>query len=141
MRIANYLLLLLLVSSCSMNDGNRVPSIELERSWELVSFTDENGDDLTLYDYEVHTLRFDDDESELRGEAACNFYGGKYRALKNGTISIRDLAVTEALCRQPSRGDEFVDALVNVSEFNLSGGKLVLKFGSKGKLKFFERLE
>lgn len=143
MRAAHLLLIFLLLMSCSVNNGNRLSSIEFQSSWELVSFIDEKGEELTLYDYEVHTLRFDKNknESELGGETACNFYGGKYRAFKNGTISIRDLAVTEALCRQPSWGDQFVIALVDVSEFNLSGGELVLKFGSKGKLKFLERLE
>lgn len=141
MRSANLFLIFFLLTSCSVNDGSQLSSIEFQSSWELVSFIDEKGEELILYDYEVHTLRFNKNESELGGETACNYYGGKYRAFKNGSMSIQNLVVTEALCRQPSWGEEFVNALVDVSEFNKNGGELILKFGSKGKLKFFERLE
>lgn len=134
-------LLLILFVSCSIFDEQNSQKIELHRTWELTDFVDNNGEEIPLFDYEVHTLRFEGNESEIKGEAACNYYGGKYLALKNGKLTIDEFAVTEALCRQPSSGDEYIDALVKVKKFARKGGKLILFYGTNGKLTFTERLE
>lgn len=139
--IASLFLLSLLILSCS--DLGRIHSsnrISLDRSWELVTFIDSSGNELDMYDYEVHTLRFLN-ERKFAGEAACNQYGADYKASENGKITVSEFFVTEALCRQPSWGEEFVDAITNVKKYKKEDGRLILNYKKKGKLTFLERFE
>lgn len=135
------ILLLLFFFSCS--DFGRHPSsnrISLERPWELATFIDGNGNELELFDYEIHTLRFLN-KTKFSGEAACNHYGGKYVAKNNGKITVVEFYITEALCRQPSLGEEFADAMTKVNRYELEDGQLVLLYDKLGFLIFNERLE
>ncbi|MCG2589976.1 META domain-containing protein [Rhodohalobacter sulfatireducens] len=134
-------LLLLFIFSCSdFGRHHTTDRITLERPWELVTFIDSNGNELDLYDYEVHTLRFLN-ESEFAGEAACNHYGGKYAAKNDGKITVGEFYITEALCRQPSWGEEFAGAITKVKKYELEDGRLILLYDKLGILIFNERLE
>lgn len=135
-----WLILLMLLSFCSVFDGSDSSKIELDHSWELVEFVERNGEEVQLIDYETHILRFAND-MELGGEAACNQYGGEYRAEKSGNLTIKNLFVTEIACQQPSLEEEFLDVLAKVSDYRKEEGVLVLSFGKKGRLVFQERLE
>ncbi|MDZ7719151.1 MAG: META domain-containing protein [Balneolaceae bacterium] len=130
----------MILSSCSLTDGNESRQIELDRHWELIELVSSTGETLPTYDYEVHTLRFTN-KSEFKGEVSCNNYGGKYEARKNGEIEISGIFVTEVFCRQPSLGDKFVQALTQVNRFEREAGQLILFYGKKGKFISSERLE
>ncbi|NBC65708.1 MAG: META domain-containing protein [Bacteroidetes bacterium] len=135
-----FLLPLLMISCSDLGRNHSSARIALDRPWELVAFIDKNGNELDLYDYEVHTLGFLN-ESEFNGGAACNKYGGNYVARENGKITVRQFYITEALCRQPSLGEEFADAVLHVNEYEREEGRLKLYYRENGKLIFLERLE
>lgn len=135
------ILLLLFFFSCSYFDRNHSSNrISHERPLELITFIDGSGKELDLYDYEVHTIRFLN-ESEFAGEAACNHYGGKYVAKNNCKIAVDDFFITEALCRQPSWGEEFAGAITKVNKYEQQEGRLILYFDKLGILIFNEKFE
>ena len=140
LKISLALLLLFVISCSDFGRHHSYDRITLERPWELVTFIDSNGKELDLYDYEVHTLRFNN-RSEFRGEAACNHYGGEYNAGKNGSIFVSKFFVTEALCRQPSIGEEFVDAISKIKKYEQEEDRLILFYDKLGFLIFNERFE
>lgn len=134
-------ILLLSISGCSLfdNDNHENPE-NLLRPWELVSFTDEAGNAIELFEGEVHTVRFSK-ERTLGGETACNFYGGDFTAERDGDINITNLLSTEIACEQPNHSTEYLNGLAEANEFTLDNGRLVLRYGNEGELIFEERLE
>lgn len=140
MRILLSILFLILLFSCSMFDANDSSRTELTGSWEIEHFFDEEGEERTLHDDEPLTLRFSK-EYELGGDADCNVFGGEYKAKENGDLTIKQLAVTEIACEQPTLGYEYVEALSKVKKFEREEGLLILFYGENGKLIFSERLE
>jgi heat shock protein HslJ len=82
------------------------------------------------------TIEFEDDQAH--GAAACNSYGGRYRAGDDGTLSFEAFAVTEMACEQPLMSIEsaYLAALADVDSFRIEGS-LVLS-GSGVTLTFSE---
>lgn len=140
MRTFIWISFLLLLSSCSIFDGNETSQIELKRSWEVVEFFDAEGDKIVLNQNEPLTLRFSG-ENKLNGEADCNVFGGEYYAKENGDLNIKNLIYTEIACQQPTLGQDYLNALTRVSDFEKDEGKLILFYGEDGKIIFLERLE
>jgi len=134
-----FILVLLILSSCSLfNDDDGTSDLIFTGTWELVEFVDNEG--IPMNEDEPLTLRFFNDD-EFGGEADCNNFGGEYEAKKNGSISINSLFSTEALCVEPTLGDDYLNALEIVTTFENGNGELVLFFGGQGQLRYLERLE
>lgn len=134
-------ILLVLMSGCSLfdNDNHENPG-DLLRPWQLASITDEMGNDIELFEAEVHTVRFSS-EGTLGGETACNFFGGDFTAERDGDIRITNLLSTEIACEQPNHSTEYLNGLAEAVEFTVGNGRLVLRYGKSGELIFEERLE
>ncbi len=76
------------------------------------------------------TLSFAD--ARAHGTAACNSYGGAYRASEDGSLSFDAFAVTLMACAQPLMTLEsaYLDVLAGVSSFEIGGaGDLKLSNG------------
>lgn len=112
----------------------------LLRPWELVSISDESGDEIPLTEEEIHTARFSS-EGTLEGETACNFHGGDFTAERDGDIRISNLVSTDIACEEPNRSQEFLNGLAEADSYSVNNGNLVLNYGQAGRLEFQERLE
>jgi heat shock protein HslJ len=67
------------------------------------------------------TIEFDGEQAH--GTAACNSYGGSYRAGDDGSLSFDGFAVTEMGCEQPLMTVEsaYLTALNDVTSFRIEG--------------------
>ncbi len=135
------LVLFIQISGCSLidNDNKEDPG-DLLRAWELIAITDEEGNDIELFEGEVHTARFSRDGS-LGGETACNSFGGEFKAERDGDIRISNLLTTDEACQEPNHSTEYLNGLGEANKFTVESGKLVLRYGTDGVLTFLERLE
>lgn len=131
------------ITGCSLFDGNSTFGANvtsLNTTWELVELYDGDGNELSLYDRDVQTVNFKDDNS-FGGSTSCNTHGGNYVAFRNGEMQVEDLISTEIACQEPNRSIEFLTGLGNVESFSVKDGQLVLNYGDAGRLVFLERLE
>lgn len=130
---------ILFLSSCTVLSGDNTPT-ELIRPWELNELFDANGNQIELFEGEVHIVRFNL-EGEFTGSTECNELGGNYRAEGGGDLKVTELIATEQLCPDPNHSAEFLNGLAEVKRFKNEDGHLTIFYGEEGKLVFLERLE
>jgi heat shock protein HslJ len=118
----------ILTGSCDEDDDTIIT--ELLQVWTLQSFG-KIGDEQSLIQGTEITLEFDD-EHKVRGNA-CNYYFGTYEAKNDGTISFKQLAMTEMACLSPEgimkQETQYFEALSNVSAYEVEQDQLRLFYG------------
>jgi heat shock protein HslJ len=85
------------------------------------------------------TLTFAD--GSIGGSAGCNTYGSKYTANDAGSLTIQDsIVVTKMFCGKPEgimqQEQEYLDLLLNVTEYTIRRNNLILKTTDNRELVF-----
>ena len=110
-------------------------------TWILDSFGEQDDLQSVLEGTQI-TVIFDGNGGVVHGYAGCNDYGGEYH-IKNNTLTIPDLMVTESECSEPKgimeQEKQFLRILLDAENYEISDRKLrimvdtrVLTFVSSG---------
>ena len=110
-------------------------------TWILDSFGEQDDLQSVLEGTQI-TVIFDENGGVVHGSAGCNDYGGEYH-IKNNTLTIPDLMVTESECSEPEgimeQEKQFLRILLDAENYEISDRKLrimvdtrVLTFVSSG---------
>ncbi len=110
-----------LLLSCGSSSKIAQYSSLINTVWQLKSLT---GVDLSSYTHGIPYLNFGTDGT-LSGFDGCNNFTGPFTAEATGDLSISNLASQRKMC-QGETGQSFLNALEEVSNFNLEGDQLNL---------------
>jgi len=125
--IACLLTTYIFTGSC-IGDNDETEIVELLQTWILQSFGKIGEEPPLILDTEI-TIQFNE-ENRVEGFSGCNQYFGQYRAKDDGTLSFRDLAMTEMACLRPEGvmiiEQRYLDALADVSAYEVEENRLRL---------------
>lgn len=100
---------------------------ELNSKWTLIEI---NGAKINKM-VKVPVLNIDTDKKSIGGNDGCNSYGGEISKLTNNQISFSGIFATEMYCDDMTIPDQFNEALLAASAYNIEEGKLML-YNAKG---------
>lgn len=112
------------MSSCSSVSKINPLNLLTTNDWAITSLS---GGDLEMFDEELPFLHFTE-KGVLRGFSGCNSFSGNFE-ISGTEINLSPGAMTRKAC--PGEGEsKFIDALKNVSKFQISSEKLILLNGT-----------
>lgn len=144
LRATIYFILLVLLAACA--GGNSLPGSENEgsaaafdltgSSWQLVEIRSPNDFVYTPLSVERYTLDFLPG-GQLLIRADCNRGHGSWEQ-RGSLLAIGELTLTRAMCRPESIDLRFLNDLVYVRSFLVTGGRLTMNTAADGAILEFE---
>lgn len=128
-------LLALILGACGSPGGTATPGgdVDVEGTWRLTSGQTDAGEVPILDD---HPITLTITGTEIGGTAACNHYGGRL-TMRDGRLTIEDLAMTAMGCEEPVAASEaaYTAALAGITAIRREAEELVLS-GPTAELRF-----